>query len=257
VLYLVFDPDRGSVEFANAGHLAPLVRDAGGRAHCLSVAQSPPLGAMGYARFDQQRAKVDAGSTLLLFTDGLVEQRGAGLVSRLEELREVVERGPDDPAALCDAVTAGMQGAEEREDDLALLALRLEPLPEEGFGLDFPAEPEVLATIRTVVERWLQQTPAEASDIYVIKAATMEACANAIEHAYRPGDAAFRVETSRSDGEVCVTVRDFGRWREQRGTDRGRGFLLMEGLMDSAEVTRSPQGSTVRLRRRLGKALTP
>ena len=83
--------------------------------------------------------------------------------------------------------------------------------------------------------------------------ATVEACANAIEHAYRPGDAAFRVATSRSGDEVSVTVRDFGQWRDPRGSDRNRGFMLMEALVDSMDVVSSEEGSTVRLRRRVGR----
>jgi serine phosphatase RsbU (regulator of sigma subunit)/anti-sigma regulatory factor (Ser/Thr protein kinase) len=257
VLYLVLDPDAATVEFSNAGHLAPLVREGERGARFLSVAQAPPLGAASFARFELQSAQLDPEATIVLFTDGLVERRGVGLTERLERLRALVEAGPEDPEALCDAALAEMQGREELEDDVALLVVGLEPLPEDGMTLDFPAEPEVLAALRTLVERWLQRIGASPTDIYAIKAATMEACANSIEHAYRPGDAAFRVELGRADDDVTVTVRDFGRWREQRGTDRGRGLLLMDALMDSTEVTRTSQGSTVELRRHIEKVPIP
>jgi anti-sigma regulatory factor (Ser/Thr protein kinase) len=53
-------------------------------------------------------------------------------------------------------------------------------------------------------------------------------------------------------GGVKVAIRDFGNWRQPRGTHRGRGLLLMEGLTDDVEVMRSEQGTTVELSRRLG-----
>ena len=252
VLYLVLDPDEGVAEVANAGHLPPLVRRPDGTAYYVRVPQSPPIGAVPYARFEQRRVEIDPEATLILFTDGLVERRGESISVGLEDLRRSVEAGPTEPEALCEAAIARVQDAGELEDDVALLALKLEPFPDEGFALEFPAEPDALATVRRVVERWLARTPASTSDVFAIKAATIEACANAIEHAYRPGDAAFRVEVANSGGDVSVTVRDSGRWRDPRGTERGRGLGMMDALMDSTDVARSPQGSTVRLRRRVG-----
>jgi anti-sigma regulatory factor (Ser/Thr protein kinase) len=49
-----------------------------------------------------------------------------------------------------------------------------------------------------------------------------------------------------------VAVRDFGSWRPPRGTHRGRGLLLMEGLTDDVEVSHDDEGTTVELSRRIG-----
>jgi anti-sigma regulatory factor (Ser/Thr protein kinase) len=177
--------------------------------------------------------------------------RGTSIELRLEELRRTVERGPADPDAMCETVLAAMLGDAERRDDAALLALRLSPLPADGFTLELPAEPEALSAARKALERWLGEAGTSRSDAHAIKVACGEACANAIEHAYRPGDAAFRIEARRLDSDVLIAVRDFGGWREPRGTDRGRGLPLMQALMDSVDVDRSSEGTTVRLRRRV------
>ena len=50
---------------------------------------------------------------------------------------------------------------------------------------------------------------------------------------------------------MLITVRDFGGWREPRGSDRGRGLPLMKALMDSVEVDPSSDGTTVQLRLRV------
>ena len=57
---------------------------------------------------------------------------------------------------------------------------------------------------------------------------------------------------SSGEGRVKVAIRDFGTWRPPRGTHRGRGLVLMEGLTDGVEVTRSDEGTTVELSRRIG-----
>lgn len=251
LLYVDIEPGRASAELASAGHMPLLIRSPNGEARFAVGDVSPPLGALPFVRFQASRVKLEPGSALLLFTDGLVEVRGTSIELRLEELRRAVEAGPTDPDALCDALLERMLGQEERQDDVALLVLSLSELPARGFTLDLPAEPEALSSVRQSLERWLSEAGTSRRDAHAIKVACGEACANAIEHAYRPGDAAFRIEASRMDSEVLIVVRDFGGWREPRGTDRGRGLPLMKALMDSVKVDPSSEGTTVQLRRRL------
>jgi anti-sigma regulatory factor (Ser/Thr protein kinase) len=89
----------------------------------------------------------------------------------------------------------------------------------------------------------------EPDALYDITLATGEACTNAIEHAYAPGEATFDLEATRGDSDVFVAVRDYGAWREPRGQNRGRGLKLMQTLMDEVNVRREPTGTTVELRR--------
>ena len=251
LLYVVIAPDRTSAELASAGHMPLLIRGANGEARFVGHHVSPPLGALPFVRFQASRVDIEPGSALVLFTDGLVEVRGTSIELRLEELRRTVESGPSSPDAVCDGLLGRMLGHEEPQDDVALLVLGLSGLPAQGFTLDLPAEPEALSSVRQSLERWLSEAGTSRTDAHAIKVACGEACANAIEHAYRPGDAAFRIEASRVDSDVLIVVRDFGGWREPRGTDRGRGLPLMEALMDSVQVEPSAEGTTVQLRRRL------
>jgi anti-sigma regulatory factor (Ser/Thr protein kinase) len=50
---------------------------------------------------------------------------------------------------------------------------------------------------------------------------------------------------------IEVSVRDHGQWRPQRAGDQGRGFALMEALVDDVDVTRSAEGTTVSMLRKL------
>jgi anti-sigma regulatory factor (Ser/Thr protein kinase) len=106
--------------------------------------------------------------------------------------------------------------------------------------------------MRRVLGRWLREAGASEAEVDEVTLACSEASANAIEHAYAPGEMGFELRGERSDdNEVQVAVRDWGTWRDPRGVNRGRGLALMEGLMDRVEIDAGSQGTTVRLARRL------
>jgi serine phosphatase RsbU (regulator of sigma subunit) len=68
---------------------------------------------------------VPRGSTLVLYTDGLVERRDRGLRSGIDELVRALEGAPDDLDAqtLVDTLVRRLVGAQQ-EDDLCLLVVR-------------------------------------------------------------------------------------------------------------------------------------
>ena len=67
------------------------------------------------------------GECVFLYTDGLVERRDDGIISRLEQLRAAVASAPEELDACLDHVTATMVGDLVRSDDVALLKLRYRP----------------------------------------------------------------------------------------------------------------------------------
>jgi anti-sigma regulatory factor (Ser/Thr protein kinase) len=117
--------------------------------------------------------------------------------------------------------------------------------------LSLPAEPESLSRLRRRLGRFLHAAGATEAESYEITLTVCEAAGNAIEHAYGPGDATFEVETSFENGTLLAVVRDRGTWRERRGTHRGRGLKIIEGLMDDVQVSTEAEGTVIRMRRRL------
>jgi hypothetical protein len=88
--------------------------------------------------------------------------------------------------------------------------------------------------------------------------AANEAFHNAVMHACQPQSIAVHVDASISEGIVEIVIRDHGRWREaQRSSDSaGLGLPLMQALMDTVDVAAAGEGTTVRLRRRIGATWT-
>jgi PAS domain S-box-containing protein len=250
LLYLVFDPAEGTVRWVNAGHLAPLLVVGEGLAHFLEGGRSVPLGVMPFPSFEEVSVGLEAGGSILLYTDGLVERPGAHIDDGLGLLADVVRSGPLDPEDLCAHVLRELVPKEGATDDVALLSLRNTPISER-FRVEFPAEPAALASMRTLLRRWLKHAASTDREIAEITTATGEAAANAIEHSGGSSVTPFEVAGRINGREVELAVRDYGAWRPQREDDQGRGLVLMRALMDDVEVTPTPEGTTVRLRRTL------
>ena len=124
VVCLVFDPATHSVRFANAGHPPPLLLCPDGRAMYLDGGRSMPLGVPEVGHYDEAEFAVEPGSTLLLYTDGLVERRGASIDEGLDRLLDAITDGPNDLEDLLSFVVAELVGEHHRLDDVALIALK-------------------------------------------------------------------------------------------------------------------------------------
>jgi anti-sigma regulatory factor (Ser/Thr protein kinase)/putative methionine-R-sulfoxide reductase with GAF domain len=252
--YVVLDPATHLATVVSAGHLPPLVVGPDGRASYLPVESDVALGVVRSARYREQTFQLPEGSSLVLFTDGAVEVRGEPLDAGLERLRRIAEE-PGTVEDLCSRLAGGALHYDEPTDDVAVLVAHLSPLGER-LETAWPAEPEALADVRHLLRRWLRRHGADDDETYDITVACQEACANAVEHAYAPGPAGFELEAEHAAGEIRLTVRDRGHWRDARGAHRGRGLPIMEALMDNVDIQHSPSGTAVRMRRALG-ARTP
>jgi anti-sigma regulatory factor (Ser/Thr protein kinase) len=251
LLYLIVDPASDQVRWVNAGHPPALLATDGERsARFLEGGRSVPLGVLPFPTFEEVTEPLYPGSTVVLYTDGLIERPGDHLDLGLGRLAEVVGDAPEDPDALCDHVLERLVPAGGAPDDVALLALRNTPLVDR-FEIEFPTQPEALLSMRSLLRRWLRQTNGSDQEVAEIITACGEAATNAIEHAGAGGGTPFQVTGRIQDGVVDIAVRDYGAWRPPREGDHGRGLSLMRALMGSVEVEPGPDGTTVRLSRRL------
>jgi len=248
---LELDFETGTLEAVSAGHLPPLVVGPGGTITFLELAQGLPLGIRRGGEYRSRRYTFDVGSTLLLYTDGLVERRGESIDEGLDRLRAAARRAcTADESSFADRVYRDLLvEATGLEDDIALLAIESLPMgPRMEITLE--AQPGVLAGLRRTLGRWLMGEGVGANDLFNITLATSEAAANAVEHAYGAREATFRVVCVHEDGEIRITVTDEGRWRAARPYGRGRGLAIMRALVDEAEIERLTTGTRVTLIKR-------
>jgi serine phosphatase RsbU (regulator of sigma subunit) len=132
VIYGVLGPPNrdGARQFrwANAGHLPPLVKVLDGHTSELDGGRSGVIGAPAIEPRGQGEALLARASSLVLYTDGLVERPGTPLSDSIGELRSYVEQLPSDTSAdeICEAVLVA-KALEQTRDDIAVVVIRLSP----------------------------------------------------------------------------------------------------------------------------------
>ena len=123
-IYLTLEPATGRLEAVSAGHPPPLLIGPDGRVSYLRVDPHPPLGVVAAGLYAPTVTSLEPGSTLLLYTDGLIEDRDSDIDEGLARLAAAVDPDLESLDAMCEAVITAMV-PEGRDDDVAVLAARL------------------------------------------------------------------------------------------------------------------------------------
>jgi GAF domain-containing protein len=117
------DDDGYALEFANAGHPPPILLRPDGEVEVWWESPEPLLGLMPGDARPTHRRRAAPGSTLLLYTDGLVESPSRLIDDGIDRLRTVLRGNPRLTGdELC---TQLIESAPRRSDDIALLLVRL------------------------------------------------------------------------------------------------------------------------------------
>jgi serine phosphatase RsbU (regulator of sigma subunit) len=126
-LYAILEPQSASLTYANAGHVLPYLRRRSGDAKELR-ARGMPLGLMSSMGYEEMEIVLDAGESVLFYSDGLVEAhdpkrqmfgfpRLRSLLAERAEERSLVE-------LLMDELRSFTGEGWEQEDDITLVTLR-------------------------------------------------------------------------------------------------------------------------------------
>ena len=115
-----YDGRSGDLAIVLAGHLPPLIHQMGGLTTQLPDA-GPPLGIDQHVVREIHRTSLNHGDVLLLYTDGLVEERGKSIDFAIDRLRELLSAAPTGLLSICRYVYDGM--GRPQNDDVAILSL--------------------------------------------------------------------------------------------------------------------------------------
>ncbi|MDT0275418.1 ATP-binding SpoIIE family protein phosphatase [Blastococcus goldschmidtiae] len=202
------------MRWSNAGHPPPVLLDATGRAHLLEPGTGKAdvlLGVDASARRTTEETTLPAGSTLLFYTDGLIERRGEDLDQGLRRLLATVEQHASaDLATLCDAILEVMV-PRAGEDDVAMVAVRprsssAEPVGPVVDGDDgaSPATGRVAAAVDAARTSWRRLSAVPD----LVPSAVLELTSLRQLGAVRRAVRAFLTESLQAGGEVVEDVID-------------------------------------------------
>ncbi len=255
-VYAVHDPLDHSLTFASAGHLPPLLIDPTGAVHQLTEGSGPPLGA-DLPEFTEQRVALPRDAVLVLYTDGLVEQRGRDIDAGIDKLCGYLAGSRDIPLnALPDLLVDRMLPGDQ-DDDIALLLVQVAPplsadgtLSADGgqpiLHMEIPDSCQGVREARraaaAALESW-RIPPGRAADVVL---AVSELVTNAILYGKPPMNLRLRP----AGGELVLDVRDGSATlpRRRRATaddEHGRGVHLVSLIADRWGARTTDSGKSV------------
>src|ERR671915_1029941 len=129
--YCILDPRSGTLSYANAGHDLPYVHHGDGAEELR--ARGMPLGLMPGMSYEQKEVVLDAGVSVLLYSDGLVEAHDPkGEMFGFPRLRALIAEHAEEAALgdyLLEELYSFVGEGWEQEDDITLLTLRRSSSP--------------------------------------------------------------------------------------------------------------------------------
>lgn len=196
-LYAIYDPVSRRCTLATAGHPPPAVVDPEGRVVFPELPTGPPLGLAGLP-FETVELELAEDSRLVLYTDGLVEDRDRDIDEGLELLRSALAGPPRTPEQTCADVLGAMLPAHP-QDDIALLVARTRVLaPDQVAEWDVPSDPAAVGAVRGEVARRLEAWGLDEA-AFVTELILSELVTNAIRY----GSGPIRVRLLRDRALIC------------------------------------------------------
>jgi serine phosphatase RsbU (regulator of sigma subunit) len=127
VLYGCYDPRTRLLRWVNAGHPPPLLLGPGPVVQFLEGGHRTMVG-IGVGGDDVGEVLLPEGATLVLYTDGLIEDRHASLDEGLDRVAKAAAANHGrEPDALLDKILHPLLERPHLEDDVAVLAARVTP----------------------------------------------------------------------------------------------------------------------------------
>ncbi|MFG2617213.1 SpoIIE family protein phosphatase [Streptomyces sp. NPDC048507] len=242
-LYAVYDPTSRGCVLARAGHPPPALVLPDGSVSLLDLPAGPPLG-LGGLPFESAEFTLPEHSQLVLYTDGLIEDRRRDLDVALDQLRTALshpDRAPDDTCrAVLDAVAPAHPG-----DDIALLVARTNALPADRIASwDLAADPSLVGEVRAAAVRQLRRWGLDESAF-----ATELLLSELVTNAVRYGTGPVRVRLIHDRTLICE-VHDGSstapRMRHAASTDEGgRGLFLVAQLAQAWGTRYTASGKVI------------
>ncbi|WUK67424.1 SpoIIE family protein phosphatase [Streptomyces coelicoflavus] len=242
-LYAIYDPVAGSCVIARAGHPPPALIRPDGTVEFPEVPAGPPLG-LGGLPFETTELRLAEGSRLVLYTDGLVEDRVHDIDVGLEQLRRALETAGETPEETCRTVLDARL-PDRPGDDIALLVARTRTLGADQVAeWEVPSDPAAVGEVRSQVTRRLGEWGLDEL-AFTTELILSELVTNAIRY----GGETVHVRMLRDRSLICEVFDSSStspHLRYAAMTDEGgRGLFLVAQLAERWGTRYTPAGKVI------------
>lgn len=271
----VLDLPTGCLHYCNAGHNAPwmIIPEAEEPYAKLPVKSHLPLAAMPDCKYTSQETALTPGTTIFLFTDGLVEaENEAHQQFRIERLQQTLATTSANPEPLIKAVDDAVHqfvGNAEQSDDLTMLAIMYTRQQSENKlerQLTLQNDVQETPLLGTFVEDICEELGINPATTMKMNLALEEAVVNVMKYAYPDGQRGeVRIKAEANDVRLKFVISDDGKPFDpsvykkvditQSADERnigGLGIHLVRRIMDSVNYERVNGQNIFTLRKKLG-----
>lgn len=276
----VLDLPTGRLHYCNAGHDAPfLVRfDDVAKVDELPCDSNIPVGVMPGWKFTAQKAMIEPGTTIFLFTDGLTEAENIdhsqfGMQRIIDQARGIHASGSVSPHAIISQMTQAVHafvGEAEQSDDLTMLAVQYTKKQLDvryQSHITLPNDVQAVPQLNGFVDEVCEQASFDMSTTMKLNLAIEEAVVNVMNYAYPAGvKGDVDIEAQINDERLKFVISDSGtpfdptakaevdttQSAEERGIG-GLGIHLIRQIMDTINYERVEGKNVLTLRKKLTK----
>jgi len=169
VFVAILDAQSETLSYSSAGHVPAVLADGEAAPQLLIDARSVPLAVHRDESRPQASATLTGGSTLLLYTDGLVERRGEPIDAGIARVGDVLTRTTELPVdTVADTMLEQLAPALGYDDDVAIVLYRH---PGPALVIEIDAIPARLTDVRHQLTAWLHSagvSEMQAADIVLV-----------------------------------------------------------------------------------------
>ncbi|MET7855683.1 SpoIIE family protein phosphatase [Streptomyces sp. NPDC005318] len=242
-LYAIYDPVSRHCTMARAGHHLPALVHTDGSVEFPDLPAGPPLG-LGGMPFKTAELDLAVGAQLVLYTDGLIEDRTRDIDVGMELLRRALAHPGRSPEEHCRAVLDALLPTQAK-DDVALLIARTRALAADQIAeWDVPFDPAAVRELRAAVAEKLDDW--DLSDLaFTTELVLSELITNAIRHASAP----VRVRLLRDRTLICEVSDGSSTSPHLRYAatmdEGGRGLFLVSRIAEHWGTRYTPEGKVI------------
>ncbi len=232
LVFVLLDILKSRITFSSAGHLPPLLVKADSSCHLLELEKGIPLGIAPDREFGQDSVPLNAGDSILLYTDGLQEARSpTGKEFGFDRMEKALSQKADGTAKqmkthLLSKVNRFVKDTPQHDDFTFVLfkankkkaaKKKTRSSRRPGFGkgetisLSVPSDPKHLSLVRKNMDAVIGDLGFTESERRKLVLAIDEATSNVIKYGYK-GDTEKRIDfiLDTSGGKLTIKIRDYG-----------------------------------------------